>query len=90
MYEILTPSISDDYHLIRADTTATDPEPQPDNPWLFTAPTARAMYARQGRLDQLKHDILTFVMYEGQWSPDELQLKREIQRLRWANFVKEP
>lgn len=35
----------------------------------------------------MKHDILTFVMYDGQWSPDELQLKREMRQLLWANVL---
>ena len=86
MYDILTSSVNG-HHPSRADTTTDDLEPQPDNPWLFTDPAARAIYARQGRSDQLKHDILTFVMYDGQWSPDELQLKREIRQLLWANVL---
>jgi hypothetical protein len=45
------------------------------------------LYARQGRLEQLKQDILAYVMYEERWAPDELQLKRETQRLLSANVV---
>jgi hypothetical protein len=86
MYDIWKSSVNG-HPLARADTTAADLEPQPDNPWLFTDPEARSIYARQGRLDQLKHDILTFVMYEGRWSSDELQLKHEIRRLLWADVL---
>ncbi len=86
MYDILKSPVNG-HHLSHADTTPADPEPQPDNPWLFTDPAARAIYARQGRIDQLKHDILTFVMCEGQWSPDELQLKCEIRRLLGTNVL---
>jgi hypothetical protein len=39
------------------------------------------MYFRQGRLEELEWDIRNYVMYQGRWSPDELQFGRELLRL---------
>ena len=42
---------------------------------------ACAFYSHNERLDQLKEDVLTYVMYDGQWAPDEMEFEREIRRL---------
>lgn len=82
-YDILktTPDVSTDP--LTSDTTADSLDPDPDDVWLFTDPTAKAVYARQGRLELLEQDIMTHVMYAGRWAPEELELKSQIQcRLR--------
>lgn len=62
-------------------------DPGADNPWLFTDPVARALYADQGRPDQLKDDVLAYVMCDGGWAPDELEYDREIRRLLGVNVL---
>ena len=81
MYEILKAWADDPRYLSHTDTTAASPDPGPSDLWLFTDPVAQAIYAQQGQRDRLRADICTYVMYGGQWSPDELQFKREIRRL---------
>lgn len=56
-------------------------EPRPDDPWLFTDPLAKQIYLEEGTLHLLEHDIRTYALYNGNWSADELQLKRELDRL---------
>ncbi len=85
VYDILYTSVNGHDCPARTDAVAADPGV--DDPWLFTDPAAWLLYAHQGRLEQLKQDILAYVMYEEQWAPDELQLKRETQRLLSANVV---
>ena len=53
----------------------------PNDVWLFTAPAARAAYAARGQLSELEQDIRQYVMFENAWGTDELEFKREINRL---------
>ena len=85
MYEILYPSLSGGNRPAGSDTVAADPEAA--ELWRFTDPVARALYAREGRLGQLKADVLTYVMCDGRWAPDELEYDQEIRRLLRANVL---
>jgi hypothetical protein len=64
----------------RPDTAADRRDPDPTNPWLFTDPQAREIYRRKNRLLHLEEDICTYVMIQGQWSPEDLECSCEIQR----------
>lgn len=68
-------------YISRTDTTADSPDPDPHDIWAFTDPDARQVYADQGKLRELEHDIRYEVMRGGPWEPDELEYKREIRRL---------
>lgn len=81
MYDILKARVDDLRYLSHTDTTAASPDPKQSGLWLFTDPVAQAIYAQQGKRDRLREDISTYVMYGGQWSPDELQFKHEVRRL---------
>lgn len=81
MYEILKARADDLHYLAHTDTTVTSLDPGSSDLWLFTDPVAQAIYAQQGKRDRLRTDIITYVMYGGQWSPDELEFKREVRRL---------
>lgn len=81
MYSVLTKYQPDFQRVILADRVGFAEEPKPDDVWLFTDPAAKEKYSRLGTLDQLEWDIRNFVMYNGRWSSDELQFKREIERL---------
>lgn len=81
MYDIVKARVDDPRYLSHTDTTAASPDPRPSDLWLFTDPVAQAIYAQQGKRDRLREDISTYVMYGGQWSPDELEFKREVRRL---------
>lgn len=63
------------------DTTATSPDPNPSDPWLFTDPFARDLYMQLDLIDQLEEDIRTYVMFEGCWAREELEYKIEVRRL---------
>ncbi|HLC02951.1 MAG TPA: hypothetical protein VJK02_07940 [Anaerolineales bacterium] len=65
----------------RTDTTADSPDLNPDDIWGLTDPDARDLFAEQGRLKELEHDLRFEVMRGGPWQEDELQYKREIRRL---------
>jgi hypothetical protein len=62
-------------------------EVDPTDVWLFTDPAAKAYYAREGKLARLEQDIRTYVMFNGRWGPDELDFKREIDRLTYLNIL---
>jgi hypothetical protein len=57
------------------------------NVWLFTDPLAKAIYSQRGELGALEQDICTFVMFQGKWSPDELELKQQIDDLYDARVI---
>ena len=79
MYDVLYPSLNGSNDPAWSATAAPDAEA--DEPWRFTDPAARALYAHLARLDQLKDDVLAYVMCSGLWAPDELEYDREIRRL---------
>ncbi len=81
MYSVLTKYQPDYLTVFLADRDRVFGEPRSDDVWLFTDPAAKANYSQRGELNQLEGDIRNFVMYNGRWSPDELQFKREVQRL---------
>jgi hypothetical protein len=81
MYSVLTKYQPEIPMAILADQDSLVREPRPDDVWLFTDPVAKANYSRRGQLDQLEWDIRNYVMYNGRWGSDELQFKREVQRL---------
>ena len=56
-------------------------EPDPYNVWLFTDAAAKAAYLREGKLRQLEQDIRTYAMFAGRWNADELDFKRQVNRL---------
>ena len=68
-------------YVSRTDTTADSPEPAPGDIWALTDPDARDLYAEQGRLRELEHDLQFEVMRGGPWQVDELEYKSEIRRL---------
>ncbi len=68
-------------HVSKTDTTSNSPDPDPNDFWIFTDPDARDVHARQGRLNELAHDIQYEVMRAGPWKPEELEYKYEIRRL---------
>ena len=63
MYDILYPSLNGSNHPAWSATAAADAKA--DEPWRFTDPAARALYAHQGRLEQLKDDVLAYGMCNG-------------------------
>ncbi|OGO42622.1 MAG: hypothetical protein A2W36_01515 [Chloroflexi bacterium RBG_16_58_14] len=81
MYEIMKASVRAGIDTTHSDTHSASPDPDPADPWLFTDPVARSVYARRGRLRELKRDIRTYVMYQGRWAADELALKSEIRSM---------
>ena len=85
MYDVLYASVNGHNDPVPAQATSADLDLK--NSWLFTDPVARALYAQQGRLDQLKADVLAYVMYEGRWASDELEFEREIWRLLRSNVL---
>ncbi len=85
MYDILYPSMSGSNDPTWSETVAAEPEA--DEPWRFTDPVARAVYSHQGRLDQLKEDVLAYVMCAERWAPDELEYDQEIRRLLGAHVL---
>jgi hypothetical protein len=87
MYSVLTNHQFNGQTLLLADQDEIAEEPRPDDVWLFTDPGAKAYYSKRGQLDQLKWDIRNYVMYNGRWSPDELQYRRETQRLLRAGVL---
>ena len=62
-------------------TTVDYPEPNTTDPWLFTDPIAIEIYRQNNLLEALEKDIFTYVMYDGQWAPEEMECQYEIQRL---------
>lgn len=81
MYSILKSVINGKQDGFHSDTTAASPDPSPTDPWLFTDPLALEIYQRQGQLGELEEDIRTYVMYDGEWSAEDLEAKNEIRRL---------
>ena len=81
MYGILKSTVNGRHEYFQTDTTAASPDPSPTDPWLFTDPLAREIYQQQGRLGMLEEDIRDYVMYGGQWAPEDQECKREIRRL---------
>lgn len=81
MYSVLKTSTRTPNIRPHADTDGDGRDPLPDDPWLFTDPDAKAIYLRRGRLAHLERDIRFYVMFNGQWSSDELAFKREVHRL---------
>lgn len=81
MYAVVKTMVNTCPHLAESDTTSASPDPDPADPWLFTDPAARTYYTFQQRLAELKQDITTYVMHQGEWMLDELELKREVRRL---------
>ena len=69
-----------------SDTIPTSPDPSPSDPWLFTDPFARDLYARE-LIDQLEEDIRTYVMLDGCWASEELECKFELRRLLQEGFI---
>ncbi|MEJ2352040.1 MAG: hypothetical protein P8Y03_19815 [Anaerolineales bacterium] len=86
MYRVMKSSFGFDETPVSVDTK-DEAAIGPEDLWLFTDPTARAIYSQQGRLDQLKQDIQTYVRREPQWDPDEVEFKRELQRLLKAGLI---
>ena len=66
---------------------AAGDEPDPGDVWLFTDPAAKTYYAKEGKLARLEQDIRKYVMFFGRWGPDELEFKREIDRLLYFNVL---
>jgi hypothetical protein len=88
MYSIPKVAIGAPKARSNADTKGDGNAPNPEDLWLFTDPSARLMYFRQGRLAQLRWDIRTHAMCNWRWSPDELEFKRELKRLIKARLLK--
>ena len=86
MYDVLKSSINNSHQPSRFKTT-TDASSPERNPWLFTDPAASAEYAQQERLDQLRDDILSYVLCDGQWTTEEVELERSLRRLRQAGVL---
>lgn len=68
-------------------TTVAYPALNPTDPWLFTDPLAIEIYRQNNRLEALEEDIFTYVMYDGQWSPEEMGCQYEIRRLLEAGLL---
>ena len=69
-------------------TTVVYPEPNTTDPWLFTDPVAIEIYRQNDKLGALEEDIFTYVMYDGQWAPEELEYQCEIRRLLGEGLLK--
>ncbi len=87
MYDVLKFSF-DGHPPTRLEVNA-DPDPPEDDPWLFTDPVVRDHYRQQGRLDQLADDILTYVLNDGQWATEELEMERALRHLGQAGVLVE-
>jgi hypothetical protein len=74
VYSILKSTVNGKHDYSRSDTTANSPDPNPTDPWLFTDPVAREIYWRRDQLKALEEDICTYVMVDGQWAPEDLEL----------------
>jgi hypothetical protein len=81
MMNILKAMFGTEEYVSRADTSANDPDPDPNDIWAFTDPDARDTFADRGDIKKLEHDIRFEVMRGESWQPEELEYKREIQRL---------
>ena len=88
MYGIRKVMDNGKHEYYQSDTTVDSPDPKPTDPWLFTDPQARIIYQTQGRLGELEEDICTYVMAQGQWTPEDLECKYEIQRLLCEELLK--
>lgn len=76
-------------YVSKTDTKPDSPDPDPNNVWAFTDPDARGVYADEGRLRELEHDIRFEVMRAGSWQPEELEYKREIRRLLQESAIED-
>ncbi|MGB9588716.1 MAG: hypothetical protein ACPL7O_11110 [Armatimonadota bacterium] len=56
-------------------------EYNPNDPWLFTAESAKDTYRRRGESEELERDIRNSVMGGKPWRPEDLEYLKEIQRL---------
>lgn len=87
MYSVRT-IVADPFVISFLDTSnVIGDEPDPSDVWLFTDPAAKAYYASEGKLASLEQDIRKYVMFNGRWWPDELDLKREIDRLCYLDIL---
>lgn len=87
MYIILKSTMNGKHDHPASDTTTTSPDPSPFDPWLFTDPFARDLYMQRELIDQLEEDIRTYVMFDGCWTPEELDCKLEVRRLLQVGFI---
>ena len=87
MYGIQKSTVNENQVCFPSDTTAAGPDPDPDDPWLFTDPFARHTYAQRDLIDQLEEDIRDYAMFDGYWAPEELEFKLEVRRLLREGFI---
>jgi hypothetical protein len=81
MYSIQKPIVHGEQGGFKSDTIADSPDPDPADPWLFTDPFARQLYAQRDLIDQLEEDIRDYAMFDGHWAPEELEYKVEVRRM---------
>ena len=81
MFDILKSLFGTSQYVSKTDTSANDPDPDPNDVWAFTDPDARDEYSQRGELERLEHDIRYEVMRGGPWQPEELEYKSEIRQL---------
>jgi hypothetical protein len=81
MYGIQKSLVNELNNFPQADTMPASPDPCPTDPWLFTDPFARDLYQQRDLIIQLEEDIRTYVMFDGCWTLEELELKLEVRRL---------
>jgi hypothetical protein len=81
MYQVMKTAVGTPVTQFKADVNGRSKRIDSNNIWLFTDPGARLLYFQQGRLQELIWDIRTHVMCGWQWSPEELEFKRQLQRL---------
>jgi len=87
MYGIQKSTVNENQVCFPSDTTATGPDPDPGDPWLFTDPFARHTYAQRDLIDQLEEDIRDYAMFDGCWTAEELEYKLEVRRLLQQGFI---
>jgi hypothetical protein len=73
MYAVLTSSFGIFNHSLCTEMAAAFRYPKPTDPWLFTSPIAKRIYAREGRIEALREDIRAYGMYHRRWTPEELE-----------------
>lgn len=81
MFDIIKRFFGMPQYISKTDTHGDDPEPDPNNLWIFTDPDAKDDYIREGTIKKLEHDIRFEVMRGEPWLPIEIEYKNEIRRL---------
>lgn len=81
MYAILEADVRGSLKVAEVRQDRAEAVSQATDPWLFTNLAAQSWYASRKELQTLERDIRIHAMYRGQWQPDELAVKRQMEEL---------